>query len=136
MPNTFVRPASAEDLKILTEVAEFGDLRPESVTAGECSIAGIDDAPLAYGIFNRSFFGRPYVEFIYIRKDRRGEGLGNSLLNHFETECEERRIWTSTNLSNQPMVQMLNKRGYRLSGVIENLIKVPTLIYYRDLLNH
>jgi hypothetical protein len=50
-----------------------------------------------------------------------------------EIFCHANRIWTSTELPNLPMQSLLKKRGYILTGVVENLQKNPELFYYKDL---
>jgi hypothetical protein len=49
-----------------------------------------------------------------------------------ESECRTEKLFTSTNLSNLPMQSLLAKRGYKLSGVIDNLDPGdPELVYFK-----
>jgi len=50
------------------------------------------------------------------------------------SRCETRKLFTSTNESNQPMQQLLSVLGYVPSGVIHNLDPGdPELVFYLDL---
>lgn len=43
------------------------------------------------------------------------------------------RLWISTNIENLPMQSMLHKRGYQLDGVVNNLGRIPELLYSKTL---
>ena len=105
----------------------------ESIIAGECHVALIDEHPVGYGILNRGFFHRAWIALLFVPEMHRRNGIGNALLEHMERACGEKRIWTSTELPNLPMQSLLKKRGYQLTGVVENLQKNPELFYFKDL---
>jgi hypothetical protein len=53
------------------------------------------------------------------------------LLRHLIGLCRTDKLWTSTNLSNQPMQALLVHAGFRLSGFIENLDENdPELVFF------
>jgi len=53
-----------------------------------------------------------------------------------ESLCRTKKLFTSTNLSNLPMHALLEKVGYKLSGVIDNLDPDdPEVVYFRSLEN-
>src|SRR5437870_5591241 len=129
----FVRKAELSDLAVIEAWKDWHHAKRESIEAGECHIAGRDSHPLGYGILNRAFFERAWIALLFVHEKHRREGIGNALLEHMERVCGEPRIWTSTELPNLPMQTLLKKRGYELSGVIENLQKNAELIYYKDI---
>ncbi|HAA85639.1 MAG TPA: N-acetyltransferase, partial [Kosmotogaceae bacterium] len=47
--------------------------------------------------------------------------IGSMLMRHVEGLCESERLFTSTNQSNEPMQSLLEKMGYKRSGVIDDL---------------
>jgi GNAT superfamily N-acetyltransferase len=127
------RRATLDDLPQMEVWRDWHHAKRESLEAGECHVAIVDDAPIGYGILNRSFFDRAWIELLFVAETRRRQGAGNALLEHMERACQETRIWTSTELPNLPMQSLLKKRGYHLTGVVENLQKNPELFYYKDL---
>jgi hypothetical protein len=53
-----------------------------------------------------------------------------------ESRCKESKLFTSTNLSNQPMQSLLANMGYRLCGVVEELDDGdPELVFVKRLRN-
>ena len=71
---------------------------------------------------------------LYVRPDSRRQSIGTSLLNHLEKICKTDKLFTSTNLSNQPMQSMFARLGFKLSGVVHDLDEGdPELIYVKFL---
>ena len=130
---TFVRQAELTDLKQLGGFDEWRQATEASIGAGECFVAGHDTDVVAYGIFNRSFFGRPFVATIFVHPDHRQTGLGTALINHFVSIADYRQLWISTNIENLGMQRTLQNLGFRLSGVVHNLAELPELVYLKVL---
>jgi ribosomal protein S18 acetylase RimI-like enzyme len=79
-------------------------------------------------------FGRPFIDMLMVAENSRGMGIGNRLVAHLEGLTEGPELWTSTNLSNQPMQGLLASRGYRMTGFIDNLDPGdPELFYFKEL---
>ena len=113
---------------------EWKQATPETVAAGEVLVACDENgSPCAYGIFNRSFFRRPWIATLFVHRDHRRRGFGNALLDHMEQACGSSRIWISTELPNLAMQSLLSRRDYRLTGVVENLQKNPEMFYFKDI---
>ena len=129
----FVRTAEPADRGQLASFDEWGQATDESIGAGMCFVAGHDTDVLAYGIFNRSFFGRPFVATVFVHPDHRQTGLGTALIHHFEAIAKHRQLWISTNIENFGMQRTLQSLGFRLSGVVHNLAQLPELIYFKEL---
>ncbi len=129
----FVRPTELGDLKQLAAFDEWRQATEESIGAGECFVAGHEADVLAYGIFNRSFFGRPFVATIFVHPDHRRTGLGSMLIKHFESIADYKQLWISTNIENLGMQRTLQSLGFRLSGVVHDLADLPELIYFKVL---
>ena len=128
-----VRRATLDDLPIMETWQDWHRAKRQSIEAGECHLAVIEGAPVGYGILNRGFFSRPWIELLFVPEIHRRRGVGNALLEHMERACGESRIWTSTELPNLPMQSLLKNRGYQLTGVVENLQKNPEVFYFKDL---
>jgi GNAT superfamily N-acetyltransferase len=129
----WVRAARADDLQSIVAFDEWKEVEASDIATGQCYCAGFGDRPEAYGLLNFGFFYRPFVATLFVSANARRRGLGDALLAHMEKACGKERLWISTGLRNPQMQALLHKRGYRLSGVIENLSKIPELIYYRDI---
>ena len=51
-----------------------------------------------------------------------------------EQQFEGDRLFSSTDSDNLPMLNLFNKRGYKMSGIIENLFQTrPEIVYCKDL---
>lgn len=127
----FVRQAEPADFEQLASFDEWNQATEESIRAGECFVAGHNTTILAYGIFNRAFCRRPFVATIFVHPDHRQTGLGSALINHIESITDQDQLWISTNIENLAMQRTLQKLGFRLSGVINNLGKLPELFYFK-----
>ena len=90
-------------------------------------------AQAAYAVMDRGFFERDFVHTLYVHPGQRRQGIGLALLRFLES-ASSGRLFTSTNLSNLPMQALLDRAGYRLSGVVHDLDPSdPELIYSRSL---
>jgi GNAT superfamily N-acetyltransferase len=128
-----IRRATIADFGSIRAMDEWKQATEAVIAAGECHIALDGDSVLAYGILDRSFFHRAWIAILFVAPSHRRQGAGDALLDHMERVCGEKRIWTSTELPNLPMQSLLKKRGYHLTGVVENLQKNPELFYYKNL---
>ncbi len=127
----FVRQAILEDLKQLSSFDEWKQATEASIRAGECFVAGHDTEIQAYGIFNHSFCGRACAAVIFVHPEHRRAGLGSALIKHMESETGQNKLWISTNIENLAMQRTLQRLGYRLAGVINNMAELPELFYFK-----
>ena len=138
---TLIRPATAEDVEALCSLdlvarSEGGrrDFIRESVAAGACHVAVAGGEVVGYAVLNYTFYRQGFVEMLYVDAAHRRRGAGEALLRGAERACRTPKLFTSTNLSNLPMQALLNKLGYRLSGVIHDLDEGdPELVYCKPL---
>ena len=125
----FTRAATAGDLPAIETFDPWRMATRQAIAAGECFVAGRDDAIEAYALRTHWFHGRPFVSMLFVRADARRTGLGAALLAHLESLSSGRRLWVSTNLENVPMQRLLQQRGYESCGVIEKLDNIPELVF-------
>jgi GNAT superfamily N-acetyltransferase len=76
---------------------------------------------LGYAIFDRSFFGRPFLALLFVSDAARRQRVGTALLREVEARCDGPQIFTSTSQSNEPMQRLLASLGWAPSGVVLNL---------------
>lgn len=125
-----IRPALAGDLKAILDtdpVADREERRYDYVSAAirgdrgrDVRVLIVDDELVGYAIMGE-FFGHPFLERIHTAAPHRRRGVASALMANIEVGLEGDRLFVSTNESNDTMRQMLTKRGYRVSGMVENL---------------
>jgi GNAT superfamily N-acetyltransferase len=134
-----IRPAKDDDAEVIfsfdrvaqTDAGRRATLL-RAVAAGGCFVATAEDQVVGYGEFEHSFFHNGFIAMLYVHPDHRRRGVGAALMQHFESVCRTPKLFTSTNLSNQPMQSLLAKLGYTLTGMVDNLDEGdPELIYFK-----
>ncbi len=108
------------------------ELIDAAIAARHCWVGEHNNAVAGYGVLSTSFFGRDFIELVYVAEGVRRLGVGDALLETIERGRHADRIFTSTNDSNAPMRALLEKRGYEPSGAIQNLdADDPELIFVK-----
>jgi mannose-6-phosphate isomerase-like protein (cupin superfamily)/ribosomal protein S18 acetylase RimI-like enzyme len=136
-----IRPATAVDLPALHALDHVAQSEPErrafidrSVGEERAWVVELAGQVCGYSVIGHDFFGRSFLELVYIAADRRGQGLGPMLIRFMETQSRSADFFTSTNESNWHMQYVLEKLGYQRSGVIHNLDPGdPEIIYVKYL---
>jgi len=128
---------NVDEICAFDQIAQQENARVEfirsAVFSKSCYIA-VDEQIKGYAVLEYSFFETGYISMLYVRPDSRRQSIGTSLLNHLEKICKTDKLFTSTNLSNQPMQSMLARFGFKLSGVVHDLDEGdPELIYVKYL---
>jgi ribosomal protein S18 acetylase RimI-like enzyme len=129
----FVRQAHLDDLAAVKSFDEWDSCSEARIQAGECYVAGFEEPPIGFALFDRSFFHRPFVSILFVHPEHRHRGLGSAMLGHLESIVTDDKLWISTNVENLAMQRMLHKRGYELSGVVNNLAALPELVFVKRL---
>ena len=135
---TEVRPARGDDLAAMIAVDEFARTHPERadeiagwVAAGAAFVAERDGAIVGYAALTHAFFHRPFIEMVMVAPAARRGGVGGLLVAHLVQQAGT-EIWTSTNRSNLPMRELLQRTGFTESGFIEGLDPGdPELVFRR-----
>jgi GNAT superfamily N-acetyltransferase len=136
-----VRAAVTSDLAALLAFDHFASPRNNraatlrrGIEVGKCWVMEVDKKPIGYGLLKEGFFGFDFIEVIYVEVSARRHGIGTALTERLERECKTPKLFTSTNESNAAMRGLLERRGYRSSGIIHNLdADDPELIFVKDL---
>ncbi|WDZ75095.1 GNAT family N-acetyltransferase [Ensifer adhaerens] len=123
-----IRPAVRNDhpaLCAIDNVAAVDPARSDDIAGwieqGCCHLVEIDGAVAAYGVLTRHFFGQAFIDMLMVGNAHRRQGLGAALIAHFQATCAGSKLFSSTNMSNRPMQDLLVKAGFRPSGYIDNL---------------
>jgi len=130
--NSPVRPAHVEDIPALQWAPEWARPQERHFQEGHVFVAE-DSVGKLHGIliFNRHFYGRPFIASLVVNEAQRRRGVASLLVRHVEQLWHGENIFTSTSLCNVAMQNLLAKRGFQRSGVIENLAKQSELVYFK-----
>ncbi len=128
--------ADLEELFALDPIARTTPARRafihKSTAQGECHIAVLEERTIGYVILNYTFFECGFMALVCVAEGYRRLGIGTALVQHAELICRTPKLFTSTNVSNVPMRNLLNGQGYKPSGTIENLDEGdPELIFFK-----
>ncbi|HEY2067972.1 MAG TPA: GNAT family N-acetyltransferase [Rhizomicrobium sp.] len=120
-----IDPAMARDLA-------RREMVDAAIAARHCWVAERPGRVVGYGVLSRNFFGRDFVELLFVAEDARRGGAGSAILTAIERAVTAPMLFTSTNESNAAMRALLTARGYEPSGRIENLDPAdPELVFVR-----
>jgi len=137
-----VRRAVPDDLDAVLELDrsapvshERGALLTARVLSGEVIIFQHERRVVGYAVLRgHAFFGRDFVELLSVTPNYRRRGVGSSLLRSAVEQSSTSQIFTSTNQSNHPMIRLLEKAGWNLSGQLIGIDEGdPEAVYYKNL---
>ena len=125
-----VRPATLADLRhilAVDESAEREERRYDYISGAlrgdqgrSVTVLILDDDLVGFAVMGE-FFGHPFLELIASSPQVRRQGVASALMTNIEAGIIDDRMFVSANESNEAMRQLLIKRGYRVSGMVENL---------------
>ncbi len=139
MAEHLIRQAVPEDISILSDLDQIArnssdrrDFIQEAVNSSRAWVVEISEGVIGYGVISYGFFGRSFIDLIYIAETLRLSGYGPKLLAFLECQSQSNDLFTSTNKSNSHMQHILEKLGYERSGVIHNLDPDdPEIVYVK-----
>lgn len=91
------------------------------LAAGEVELISENGELAGYAVVTRAFFGRPFLDLLYLRKEVRGRGIGLAWLARWLARGGDERRFTSTNGSNAPMIRTLRRSGFSPCGLVDGL---------------
>jgi ribosomal protein S18 acetylase RimI-like enzyme len=105
-----------------------------AIDAGECTVCEHEGRVLGFVVSKPGhFFGRDFVELLIVAPTARRQGVGRRLLRAALASARTRRVFTSTNRSNDAMRALLRTEGWSSSGELDGLDPGdPELVFYRD----
>ncbi|WP_408009821.1 GNAT family N-acetyltransferase [Pseudalkalibacillus sp. A8] len=134
-----IRAAAAEiqDSEDLLQIDEtvFGNMNRKStiekaILEGRCLVARSDSFLVGFLIYNTDFFDCSFISLIIVPPSERRKGIASSLIQYFERISPTKKIFSSTNESNDRMVKVFSSLGYVKSGYLENLDEEDREIFY------
>ena len=120
----------------LDSVAQHDEKRTlmidRAIREERCWVIEQSNVVVGYGIISHEFFGRSFLDLVYIDEQKRGIGIGPKLIRTLEQQSKSGSLFTSTNQSNKHMQHVLEGLGYEPSGIIHNLDPGdPEIVYVK-----
>jgi ribosomal protein S18 acetylase RimI-like enzyme len=136
-----IRLALSQDLKPIINIDDLAQADPPRLkfincvlAARQCYIVEQREIIIGYGALEYSFYDHGFVSMLLVNEAYRRQGFGTQMMRYFESICQTKKIFTSTNQSNKPMQALLKSIEYQPSGIIENLDEGdPELVYWKRL---
>jgi len=100
------------------------------IADGSMRVAVAADEILGYCVTERAFFGHCFVVTLMVAEGARGHGIGTELLLDAQRQRDTAKLFTSTNLSNQPMQRLLARLGWSSAGIVYGLDEGDPELFY------
>ncbi|MFG3253414.1 GNAT family N-acetyltransferase [Streptomyces sp. NPDC048172] len=128
-------PSDWAALAGIDSVAAAGDLaRRDGIRRwcehGVALIARDSSGPVGYSVLEYTFFEQGFVTMLMVAPDARRRGVGARLLTATETVCATAKLFTSTNVSNHPMQQLLQHADWHPVGLLHGLDEGDPELFY------
>jgi GNAT superfamily N-acetyltransferase len=133
-----VREARLDDVPGIVAIDPSGSLTAaeiESLIRTAACLVAVSAGVIAGFVARerRHFFGRDFVELLFVAPARRREGIGRALMQRTLADAETGRVFVSTNESNEAMRALLTSNGWVLSGVLVGLDEGdPEHVFFHD----
>ncbi|MFB7477614.1 GNAT family N-acetyltransferase [Streptomyces anulatus] len=97
---------------------------------GLAVVAEDASGPLGYCVVEYTFFEQGFVTMLMVAPSARGRGVGHRLLTAAAASCTTPKLFTSTNVSNQPMQRLLQRNGWSPVGLLHGLDEGDPELFY------
>ncbi|MFE5331183.1 GNAT family N-acetyltransferase [Embleya sp. NPDC056575] len=128
--------SDADTLGGIDVIASAGDAERRANIARWCrqgSATVAEDASgrlLGYCVVEYTFFEQGFVAMLMVTPAARGRGVGRGLLDAAAASCTTPKLFTSTNVSNQPMQRLLGRAGWSPVGLVHGLDEGDPELFY------
>jgi ribosomal protein S18 acetylase RimI-like enzyme len=100
------------------------------IADGSMRVAVAADEIVGYCVTERAFFGHWFVVMLKVAEGARRQGIGTELLLDAQWQRDTAKLFTSTNLSNQPMQRLLARLGWSSVGIVYGLDEGDPELFY------
>lgn len=133
-----IRNAVLEDFPAIDAFDVFARDRKQEIVKGEVLVAVINDKIAGYMTHNRSFYARPFAQFVCVKECFRKNGVAKALYQEAEklyAEDGDELIFSSTEDDNEIMLGFFERNGWQKSGVIHNIQRQAEILFVKRLSN-
>ena len=135
---TEVRQARLEDVPGIVSIDPLGSLRVAEIgllirTAAR--LVAVSGGVITGFLARRArhFFGCDFVELLFVAPAHRRKGVGRALMQRTLADAETKRVFVSTNESNEAMRALLTSDGWAFSGALVGLDEDdPEHVFFQD----
>ena len=136
MAKTSELPGIAEIDKVVIGNKSRKQYIKEAIKENKCFIAKKGSSIVGFLIYNTNFFECSFIALVIISPSERRKGYAKLLINYFESKSITKKIFSSTNQSNENMQKLFDSIGYIKSGYVENLDdEDPEIVYFKNVNN-
>lgn len=129
-----IRQALSTDFEPIDRFDIFAGDRQAEIERQECYVAVEENIITGYVTCDRTFYCHPFMRYLCVDFEYRRKGIGDRMMAFVEAKFQGDRLFSSTESDNLPMLNLFNKRGSKISGIIENLFQAkPEIVYCKDL---
>ncbi|MFD5156819.1 GNAT family N-acetyltransferase [Streptomyces hawaiiensis] len=86
--------------------------------------------PVGYAVLEYTFFEQGFLTLLTVAPGARRQGVATRLLTAVEAECATPKLFTSANVSNQPMQRLLLAAGWQPAGLVHGLDEGDPELFY------
>ncbi|MFF9804593.1 GNAT family N-acetyltransferase [Streptomyces coeruleorubidus] len=97
---------------------------------GRALLAEDARGPVGYAVLEYTFFEQGFLTLLTVAPAARRQGVATRLLTAVEAACATPKLFTSTNVSNQPMQQLLLRAGWQPAGLVHGLDDGDPELFY------
>ncbi|MER5966520.1 GNAT family N-acetyltransferase [Streptomyces sp. NPDC002057] len=127
--------AECDAVVVIDSVAAAGDVGRRASIRRWCEqgllvVAEDETGLLGYCVVEYTFFEQGFVTMLMVAPSARGRGVGHRLLGDVAASCTTPKLFTSTNVSNQPMQRLLHRAGWSPVGLLHGLDEGDPELFY------
>ncbi|MEH7115598.1 GNAT family N-acetyltransferase [Neobacillus niacini] len=105
----------------------------KAIEEERCIVVNNKNLIVGFLLFDTHFFNCSFISLIIVKPTERRKGYASSLIEYFINISPTKKIFSSTNKSNQTMQEVFKINGFIQSGFIENLDEGdPEIIYFKS----
>ncbi|MDG4656311.1 GNAT family N-acetyltransferase [Ectobacillus antri] len=97
-------------------------------------MAQVENQNAGFLIYHTYFFEQLFIDLLIVHPALRRKGVVKALIEYVENNCTSKKIFSSTNKSNESMQHVFDALHYKQSGYIDNLDEGdPEIVFYKEI---
>jgi GNAT superfamily N-acetyltransferase len=135
-----IRKAIRDDLESLVHIdfEVIGRSRDQklldAIKEDRCILAQVENQNAGFLIYHTYFFEQLFIDLLIVHPALRRKGVAKALIEYVENNCTSKKIFSSTNKSNESMQHVFDALHYKQSGYIDNLDEGdPEIVFYKEI---